>query len=286
MKKLVCLLLVTTALFSCKKDEKSTENGSTTNVETTEKIISLNGAITEVLVNLGEEKNIVGVDVTSNYPKSIETTAKDLGHVRSITIESIMALQPTVLFASDKDLNPELMEKLQASKIKVELVHQEFSANGTAKMIEQVAKTLNKSNYQPMIDAINSKLKEVVALDPQPKVLFIYARGAGNLMVGGEGTPLDAMIRMAGGENAAQGITDFKPLTPEALISSNPDVILMFESGLQSIGGIDGLLKIDGIAKTKAGMNKKVIAMEGQYLSGFGPRLGNAVVDLNQALTK
>lgn len=103
-------------------------------------------------------------------------------------------------------------------------------------------------------------------------------------MVAGQGTPLHSMIELAGAENAAAALTDFKPLTPEALLTSNPDVILMFDSGFQSIGGMEGLLKIEGIAATNAGKNKKVVAMDGQFLSGFGPRLGEAVVELHNKL--
>jgi len=121
-------------------------------------------------------------------------------------------------------------------------------------------------------------------LTKKPKVLFIYARGAGNLMVAGSGTPLHSMIELAGAENAASALTDFKPLTPEALLTTNPDVILMFDKGLQSLGGVDGLLKIEGIATTNAGKNKKVVTMDGQYLSGFGPRVGDAVVELHNKL--
>ena len=34
-----------------------------------------------------------------------------------------------------------------------------------------------------------------------------------------------------------QDFEDYKPLTPEALIKGNPDVILMFNSGIGSLGG-------------------------------------------------
>ena len=103
-------------------------------------------------------------------------------------------------------------------------------------------------------------------------------------MVAGKETPLHSMIELAGAENAAAELTDFKPLTPEALLTTNPDVILMFDSGLQSLGGVDGLLKVEGIAATNAGKNKKVVSMDGQLLSGFGPRLGEAVVELHNKL--
>lgn len=264
----------------------SCKNEKNTTIEETEtqRIVSLSGAISEVLVNLGEEENIVGVDVTSTYPASLKETATDLGHVRSLTIEPLMALQPTVVYASDKDINPELMKQIEDANIELNLINQEFSAEGTANLIRKVAESLNKENFQPMVDDINAKLEKVASFENQPKVLFIYARGAGNLMVAGQNTPLDAMITLAGGANAAQGFDDFKPLTPEALLEANPDVILMFETGFQSIGGIDGVLNIEGIAQTNAGKNKKIIAMDGQYLSGFSPRLGDAVLELNEAL--
>ncbi len=282
MKKIFSILLLTVAFASCKKEGQNTVETDKKDTLSTAKIVSLNGAITETLAQLGEENNIIGVDVTSNYPEGLK--AQNLGHVRSITAESILALQPTVIYASNKDMNPDLLEKLKASKVKLELIDQEFSAQGTANLITTVAKSLNKENYQPIIDNINAKLATVKTLEKKPKVLFIYARGAGNLMVAGKDTPLERIITIAGGENAANDFSDFKPLTPEALVASNPDVILMFDSGLASIGGVDGLLKIEGISATNAGKNKKVIAMEGQYLSGFGPRLGDAAVDLNKLL--
>src|SRR5690606_35624661 len=79
---------------------------------------------------------------------------------------------------------------------------------------------------------------------------------------------------------------DFKPLTPEALIQSNPDYILLFEKGLESLGGIDGVLQIQGINQINAGKNKQIITMDGALLSGFGPRVGQAAKELNQLLSK
>ncbi len=279
MKKLVMFFAVALLTVACKNENKNTEEP----VEA-QRIVSLNGTISEVLVNLGEEDNIVGVDVTTTYPTSLTEKATNLGHVRSITIEPLLALQPTVIYASSKDVNPDLMKQIKEANITLHTINQEFSVEGTANLIKEVATSLNKENYQPMVDEINNKIEKVMQFETQPKVLFIYARGAGNMMVAGQNTPLDAVINLAGGVNAAQGFEDFKPLTPEALLEANPDVILMFESGLQSIGGVDGIMQIEGVAQTNAGKNKKVIAMDGQFLSGFSPRLGDAVLELNKQL--
>lgn len=286
MKRYLIVLAAAISLIACnKKENKVTTTDTTENqVDQNQKVVSLNGAISETLAALGAESQIVGVDVTSTYPESLKTKATDLGHVRSITAESILSLQPTVVFATSKDVNPTLNEQLKAANVQLVIVDQEYSVDGTKKLITDVAHYLKKDNVQPILDNIDKQIATVKPFDKKPKVLFIYARGAGNLMVAGKETPLHSMIELAGAENAAASLTDFKPLTPEALLTNNPDVIVMFDSGLESLGGVDGLLKVEGIAATNAGKNKKVITMDGQLLSGFGPRLGEAVVELNEKL--
>src|SRR5690606_38828941 len=221
-------------------------------------------------------------DVTSTYPEGL--SAKDLGHVRSMTIEPIMAVSPTLILASEKDMNPELLSKIKESGIKMELINQEYSVDGAKNLIKKVAGIIGKTDFQPLLDAIDVNIAKVQPFEKKPKVLFIYARGAGTMMVAGENTPMDALIKIAGAENAVTGFEDFKPLTPEALVQGNPDVILLFDSGFNSLGGIDGLMKIPGVSQTNAGKNKKVITMDGSLISNFGPRTGKSALELNHKL--
>lgn len=291
MKKLNTLLaiaFVVLATVSCKKETQTTEESATATdtiaKTTTHKIVSLNGAVTEIVAALGHEKEIVGTDVTSTYPESLKATAKDLGHVRSISIESIMALQPTIIIGTAKDISPELLAKIKGSGIKAEVFDQEFTPEGTKKLIADVAKALGNNDFKALQDKVDADLAQVKPIAKAPKVLFIYARGANMLMVSGTKTPVDRAIALAGGQNAVTDFEDFKPLTPEALIKGNPDVILMFDSGIGSVGGPQGVLKIPGVDKTNAGKNKKIITMDGGLLSGFGPRLGEAATKLNSLL--
>lgn len=283
MKEIMTALALTVVFASCNKKQETNESATQPEVKK-ERIVSLNGAISETLAALDNSENIIGVDVTSTFPEELKTKATDLGHVRSITAESILALQPTLIFGTSKDVNPTLNEQLNKANIKLILIDQKYTVDGTKQLVTDVAKAINNENYQPILDNISNQIATVKPFEKKPKVLFIYARGAGNLMVAGKETPLHSMIELAGAENAAASLTDFKPLTPEALLTTNPDVILMFDSGLQSLGGVDGLLKIEGLSATNAGKNKKVITMEGQLLSGFGPRLGEAVVELHNKL--
>lgn len=134
-----------------------------------------------------------------------------------------------------------------------------------------------------LIEEIENSTSDLKQIKPKPKVLFVYARGAGTLMVGGEGTPLEKMIELAGGINAGKGFQQYKPMTSEGVIAANPDVILMFDSGAQSLGNMS-VFELPGVSQTNAGKNRKLITMDGQFLSGFGPRVGKAIKELNENL--
>jgi iron complex transport system substrate-binding protein len=247
------------------------------------KIVSLNGTISEILVDLGFEENIVGVDVASNYPASLQEKPK-VGHSRQLSAEGILALAPDVVIATSEDIKPELAQQIRSTGVKLLLFDHHFSPNGTKELIRSMADSLDRGKKgDSILVALQSDLEKVEAIEkkePKPKVLFIYARGTGTMMVAGKNTQVEKMIELAGGVNAVDDFTEFRPLTAEALVAANPDVILLFDSGLSSLGGVDGLLEVQGIRQTNAGKNKKFVEMEGQFLTGFSQRLGKAVEEL------
>lgn len=285
MKKITNIFVVAfimLAAVSCKTENNKPKNDIS-------RIVSLNGAVTEIIAALGYEKNIVGRDVTSTYPESVKNNDKiqDLGHVaRGLSVEALLALKPTIIFGTEKDMTPDLQSKLKASGITTIIFKQDFSSEGAKKLIADVAAELNHEDFKSIQDKIDTDRQGLTKFEKAPKVLFIYARGANMLMVSGTGTPIESMIQLAGGENAVTDFADFKPLTPEALIKGNPDVILLFESGAQSVNGTEGVLKIPGVDKTNAGKNKNIITMDGGLLTNFGPRTGEAAKGLNQLLAK
>lgn len=251
------------------------------------KIVSVNGTVSEILSAIGLEANIVGVDVTSTYPASLKSKPK-VGHNRNLSSEGILALQPDVVTGLSTDIKPELADQLKSAGIKLVLFTQELTADGTKKLIRDVANAFgNKPKAEALIKKLDADLTGASKLSKtssKPKVLFIYARGTGTMMVAGENTSLEKLITLAGGQNAVKGFADFKPLTAEALVQANPDVILLFSSGMQSLGGPAGLLDVQGVNQTKAGKTKKFITMDGELLTGFGPRLGMAVAELAQKI--
>lgn len=247
------------------------------------RIVSANGTLSEILVGLGLEKQIVGVDVTSTYPASLEKLPK-IGHNRSIAAEGILTLNPDVIVYTDQSmLSPAVVKQLSSSGKKLIAFRHEYSREGAIRLIREVGAYFNaNAQAEKMVKALQADLAKIPAPANPKKLLFIYARGTGTLMVSGTGTSLDKMFALAGHKNAVSGFTDFKPLTAESLITANPDVLVLFSSGLESLEGMEGLLKIPGVANTNAGKNRRIVTMDGQFLTGFGPRLGKAAIELSQ----
>jgi len=276
---ILTLAILALSLAAC---NNNTKEGAAALADST-KIVSLNGSVSEVLAAIGLEKNIAGTDITSNYPAAMKAKPK-VGHNKNINAEGVMALQPDLIVGIKKEVTPALQAQFKAAGVKLLLVDQDYSVEGTKKLIHSLADSLHAAakgdSVIKVLEADLQKVKPVTAQDKKPKVLFIYARGTGTMMVGGTGTAVDKAIILAGGQNAVTEFADYKPLTAEALVKANPDIILLFDSGLQSLGGPEGLAKVQGVKETNAGKNKKIISMDGELLSSFGPRLGIAIQEL------
>jgi len=282
MKQLYILTLLTGLFVSSCSGEAKTGQSEKSAPE--QKVVSLNGTLTEIIYALHSEKQLVAVDVTSTYPEKA-TGLPNLGHIRTVTAESILGVKPTHVLAFEDEMNPALKAQLQKTGVEVVTFKREFTVESTRKTIRSVAAWLQKKDEAAkLIEQLDQELKAAAKPATAPKVLFVYARGTGTMMVSGTGTQMDAMIKLAGGQNAVSGFADFKPLTAEAVVAANPDVILMFDSGLASLQQAGGLLSVPGVSATTAGKNKAVITMDGQFLSGFGPRTGKAVQELSHKL--
>lgn len=292
MKKILSITVAIAAclasLTSCNNSNDQTEEQEHTvlNINDSSRIVVLGGTLTEIVYQLGLGDKVVAVDVTSIYPQVAQQLPK-VGHNRNVSSEAILAQNPTLVLSLNRYMRHELKQQLESANIPMITYTLEGEIENTKNIIQRLSDTLGMSDKAaPIISRIDNDLSNKATLDHQPKVLFIYARGAGTMMAGGTKTEAHKMIELAGGQNAASGFEQFKPITSEALVEANPDVILMFSDGLQSVEGIDGLLQVPGIAQTNAGKNKKVIAMDGLYLTGFGPRVGMAITELSKKLSE
>lgn len=285
------LLLLTCTIFfnSC-----STETPTVEPIIETKpawRIVSLSGTITELLYEFKLDSSIVGVDVTSVYPEAVRQIP-NLGHSSQLNAEAILALKPNLVLIDEKNKDNKVLENLKTAGIAIQIITIPQQLDGVltaAKQLGEILKqTLDTKTLENKINSNKLAISDLLQQNPtKPKVLFIYARGAQAMMVAGKNTFAEKMIEIAGGTHVIQAFEDFKPLTPEALLQYQPDIVLMFDSGLASLAdeakklsGEQQLLAIQGMSKTPAGKNKRIITMEGLYLSSFGPRASDAALEL------
>lgn len=281
--KIAAIALPLSLLIACSPAEQAPAETPAPEFQAPKRIVSLNGTITEIIAGIGHEKDLVGVDVTSTWPASVNALPK-VGHDRSIKTEGVISLDPDLVIGGKHQLDAATLGQLTGVGERVELFEQAFNIEGAKRLINEVAALFGRADSAAaMVARLDADLARVQVIESAPKVLFIYARGNGAMMVAGNGTPMQAMIELAGGRNAVSDFDQFKPLTPEALVEADPDAILLFDSGLDALQGPEGLAKVPGMAITKAGKNKAFITMDGGKLTAFGPRTGEALVELNTA---
>lgn len=245
------------------------------------KIITIGGTITEIVSALGEFESIVATDPTSTFPEAAKELPS-LGYRNAIKAEGLISLGSDVIIAENGHLSEEVKQQLSSAGTNWHEVENQYTVEGTLNMIDEVAGILNLeekavSLKQELEESINELELKVQARKEKPIVLIVYARGAGSLTIGGSDTFAETLFPLAGCTLAVPEIEGFKPLTTEALVQANPDYILFFDSGLASLGGLEGALEIPGVSQTIAGQKKQIISMDGLLLSGFGPRLHKAL---------
>lgn len=262
------------------------KDGKTIQVTDVSRIIPLNGDIAEVVWALGLGEKVVGVDTSATYPPEARNLPS-IGYQRTLSAEGVIALNPTVIIGNEGAGPPEVIEQIKAVGIPVVIIKSTATLEDVGAKIRTIGAALGVPNKADALAKQTEKeIDDALALaakaTSEPKVAFLYLRGATVQHIMGAGSGADALITAAGGEDvgATSGIQGSKPITPEALVAAQPEVLLVLTAGLQSVGGIDGLVAIPGMAQTPAGENRRVIDMDDQYLLGLGPRAGQALMDL------
>lgn len=258
--------------------------GDATFAQSAARIVAVGGTVTEIVYRLGVGDALVGVDTSSVYPPAA-TELPQVGYQRMLSAEGVLSLNPTLVLLSVEAGPPDAVALLKSAGLRIVTVPAQHSVRGTQEKVRVIARALDQASEGEAvvtaiardIEAVQSRLQQIRS---KPRVLFIYARGQGAMSVAGAKTSANAMISLAGGINAVTGYEGYKPLTSEAVVAAAPEFILIPERGLESLGGLEQLLKIPGIVLTPAGKARRIVTMDDLYLLGFGPRLGQAVTTL------
>ena len=262
-------------------------DGRTVEVTDISRLVVLQGNITEVVFELGLGRNVVGRDVATTFGEADEIPVVTEAH--DVSAEAVLSLRPTLVLA-DTDTGPsEALDQIRNVGVPVLVLERPTEVDDIAGRIRTIATALGvpERGEQVAADA-TAAIEAVTAGVPagvEPvRVAFLYMRGqAAVYLIGGPGSGADSMIEAAGGVDAGveMGLDRaFTPITSEALVEAAPDVILMTTTGFESVGGMDGLVAIPGVAQTPAGENRRVVTIEDGLLYSFGTRTPEALREL------
>ncbi|MGX1926543.1 heme/hemin ABC transporter substrate-binding protein [Vibrio sp. NH-7] len=236
-----------------------------------ERIISAGSAVTEIIFALEQQDKLVAVDVTSALPKDLELPK--IGYHRRLSAEGLLALGANRLIGSDEMGPDTTLAQLKSAGVKVDVVNTKATPTGLLERIDEIALiTGAEQQAEKLKRQVNQQIETLEANQPEvgKKVLFLLIHEGRPANVAGKDTTPNAIIELAGGINpAAEQLTSYKPMSTEAMVEMQPDVILVSGRSYDKMGGAEQILsKMPLLAATPAGKNKRIIKVNGHALVG------------------
>lgn len=228
-----------------------------------------NGAAA-IVAALGGQSSILASDLASDVGVEVINP----GH--QIAVEKLLALRPDIVFISSEEPDDVALSAIATLDARVVALDSPITFEDSMDQITQIAQALGvPERGVELRDIITDSIR---ALDTSAltdkEVAFLYLRGnAGVFLMSGSESGADDIIRLLGANDVGLelGISGFAPISPEALANANPDFIIVMEKGLESVGGIEGLVRLPGIMGTTAASNLGILSAKDSQLLSFGP---------------
>lgn len=248
------------------------------------RIVPLSGDIAEIIWGLGLGGNIVGVDLSAVYPEELLALPK-IGVERNLNAEGILAVEPTIVIGKEAAGPPPVLEQVKGAGVPVVIIADPQTIDGPVNKIIAVAEALGVQEAGAVLaESTQSSIDAAIALTDgltdRPTAMVLYLQQGGIQLVAGGGTVAVAMIEAAGATDAATpaGIMGYQPVTAEALVAAAPEILVTQTLGADSVGGMDGILAVPGVAETPAGQNGRIYIYSDELLLGMTPRTGEQLM--------
>jgi iron complex transport system substrate-binding protein len=251
------------------------------------RVVVLANGVAEIIQSLNAQSVIVGRDISSTEDSLSDIPIVTSGH--QVLPEKVIALKPDLVLIDASTGPKSAIEAIRSAGIKVIQTPESWSLTDLPIKVRAVGDAIGAQDQaEDLVQQLNQSLR-VSTVKNSPRVAFLYLRGTSSVyLIGGAGSGADSMLDAIGAIDIGAQSLDrpFNTLTAESLAELNPDVILVMSKGLESVGGVQGLLKLPGVGQTKAGKNSAVIDVDDSLLLSFGPRTPSLVEALAKALNK
>lgn len=260
--------------------------GKQIEITAAERVLALDvaGTLGTTVYALGLGDRLIGRDVSTGIPELADLpVVTHNGH--ELNAEAILDLDPDLIL-TDYGIGPlEVQLQLEESGIPVVILSDQRNRESIAPQIRAVSEVFGvpergdelAERVESDIEAAEDRIAELAPADPAQRLrmAFLYMRGtAGVYSWLGEGSGADDLIDALLGVDVASelGIPASRPITAEALVKSDPDLLLMMSHGLESVGGVTGLQTVPGVGDTDAGRAGCVVDMIDYQILSFGPQ--------------
>ena len=251
------------------------------------RVVVLANGVAEIIQSLNAQAIIVGRDISSTEDSLADIPIVTSGH--QVLPEKVIALKPDLVLIDASTGPKAAIDTIKAAGISVVETPESWSLKDLPIKVRAVGQAIGAQDQaEELVKQLNQSLN-ASAVKNSPRVAFLYLRGTSSVyLIGGAGSGADSLLTAIGAIDVGAQTLDrpFNTLTAESLAELNPDVILVMSKGLESVGGIEGLLKLPGVAQTAAGKNSAVIDVDDSLLLSFGPRTPSLVDALAKALLK
>ena len=242
------------------------------------RVVTLANGIAEIMNSLNAGALIVGRDLASSEKALEDVPVVTSGH--QVIPEKVIALKPDLVIIDASTGPKSAIDQIKSAGIRVEQTPESWNLADISLKVQAVANVIGAPQQGELLNQAISSAITNSKLSSKPRIAFLYLRGTSAIyLIGGEGSGADSLISAIGGIDvgAAALPRPFNTLTAESLATLNPDVIIVMTKGLESVGGISGLLKLPGVAQTEAGKKQAVIDVDDSLLLSFGPRTPSLV---------
>lgn len=254
---------------------------------TASRVVVLANGVAEIMQSLNAQSIIVGRDISSTEKSLEDIPIVTSGH--QILPEKVISLRPDLVLIDASSGPQSAIAQIEKSGVRVVKIPESWTLADIEVKVAAVGAAIGASQQaQILIEKLNQSLAQS-QIEKQLRIAFLYLRGTSSVyLIGGAGSGADSIFASLGAVDvgAQQLKNPFNTLTAESLAALNPDVIVVMSKGLESVGGVDGLLKLPGVGQTKAGKSSAIIDVDDSLLLSFGPRTPSLIEQLRIALNE
>jgi iron complex transport system substrate-binding protein len=259
----------------------------TTGSFTASRVVVLANGVAEIMQSLNAQSIIVGRDISSTEKSLEDIPIVTSGH--QILPEKVISLKPDLVLIDASSGPQSAIAQIEKSGVRVVKIPESWTLADIEIKVAAVGSAIGASQQaQMLIEKLNQSLAQS-QIEKRLRIAFLYLRGTSSVyLIGGAGSGADSIFASLGAVDvgAQQLKNPFNTLTAESLAALNPDVIVVMSKGLESVGGVEGLLKLPGVGQTKAGKNSAIIDVDDSLLLSFGPRTPSLIEQLRIALNE